>query len=111
MSGCIHYDDQLRFRSYHTLRALHLRCSKTHKSLFLESEFYVIIISLMFCTLIFSLCIRLQDLSPFRAMIKIVKEPPPTFSDPHVWSDECFSFVDAAVQKDPALRYIHEVFV
>jgi hypothetical protein len=46
-----------------------------------------------------------SDLPPFRALIKIVKEPAPTFTvDPHAWSAECRALVSAATVKDPELR-------
>lgn len=41
-----------------------------------------------------------QNLSPYRAMIKIVKEPSPTFGNPHVWSDDAFAFIEAATEKE-----------
>lgn len=45
-----------------------------------------------------------QKLSPHRAMIKITKEPSPSFGDPHIWSDNAFTFVESATEKDPNVR-------
>eukprot|EP00041_Stephanoeca_diplocostata_P034739 m.1200198 g.1200198 ORF g.1200198 m.1200198 type:complete len:401 (+) comp24572_c0_seq34:282-1484(+) len=42
---------------------------------------------------------RKDGISPMRALLKIVKNPAPSFSD-HTWSDDLFSFLEACLQKN-----------
>jgi hypothetical protein len=47
-----------------------------------------------------------QDLHPMRALLKIVKSPPPSLEDAHKWSDDFYDFLDVALVKDPELRSV-----
>eukprot|EP00727_Mastigamoeba_balamuthi_P006696 m51a1_g2647 putative ste ste20 mst protein kinase (699) ;mRNA; f:612672-615775 len=46
----------------------------------------------------------LAEIHPMRAIFLIPSRPPPTFTDPSMWSPAFNSFVTRCLQKDPALR-------
>lgn len=45
-----------------------------------------------------------QELHPMRAMLKITANPAPSLEDPHIWSDDCFDYVETCLVKEQDYR-------